>query len=166
MLRAVPQDRRGRPTRSGAPPASAPEHPLLAVQRGAGNAAIARALLARRFDQAAFDKAHAERERFMASRFEHKSWRPSTHRGNFDVLYEPKSALLTVTVKCKFWFRDGNPAQWADTDEAGPEAHMWKPDEILKWKADFLRLVSAKWSDTFTFFHTRPWWEDVQAAVQ
>jgi hypothetical protein len=165
MLRAVPQDRRARRDRGEPQVAVTPVHRLLQLQRTAGNAAVARALLARRFDQGAYDKAMTEREKFVAWVYESRSWRPSTHRGNFDVLYEPKSAQLTVTVKCKFWFADGKPADWEDED-AGPDAHLWGPAEILAWKAEFMRRVSAKWSGNFTFYCTRPWWEDLLAAVQ
>jgi hypothetical protein len=164
MLHAVPHDRRVGKGRGGARNGAA-EHPLLALQRSAGNAAVARAILARRFDPEAWQKAIAERAQFMARRFEHDAWRPSTHRGNFGVLYEPMDARLTITVRCAFWFKDGNPSDW-DDDEAGPDPHRWGPAEILKFKADFMRKVSAKWSDQFTFYCGRPWWEDLQAAVQ
>ncbi|WP_028067626.1 hypothetical protein [Solirubrobacter soli] len=165
MLRAGPQERRERRGRGGVRDVAA-EHPLLALQRSAGNAAVARAVLARRFDRAAYDKAMAEREKFLAWVYESHSWRPSTHRGNFDVLYEPKSAALTVTVKCKFWFKDGDPADWEDEEDVEPGENRWDPAAILKWKADFMRQVSAKWSGNFTFYCGRPWWEDLQAAVQ
>jgi hypothetical protein len=105
----------------------------------------------------------AEKERFMASEYVSHLWRPSTGIGNFDVEYAPKTGLLTVTVNCKFWFKDGKQEDW---DEDDPDGWRWKPDEILKWKADFLRKVSAKWSGQFMFHCTRDWWEDLQAAVQ
>src|SRR4051794_1028416 len=96
MLHAVPHDRRVGKARGGARDGAAAAHPLLALQRSAGNAAVAWAILARRFDPDAWQKAIAERAQFMARRFEHDAWRPSTHRGNFGVLYEPMDARLTI----------------------------------------------------------------------
>jgi hypothetical protein len=144
--------------------ASVPAERLLQLQRGAGNAAVARAILARRFDRAAYERSMAEKERFMAWVYEGPSWRPSTGLGNFDILYEPKTGVLTVTVKCRFKFKDGKPGDFDDEDE--PQGWIWKPAETAKWKADFMRRVSAKWSGQFTFHCTRDWWEELQAAVQ
>jgi len=148
------------------PPARAPvpAERLLQLQRGAGNAAVARAILARRFDRAAYERSMTEKERFMAWVYEGPSWRPSTGLGNFDILYEPKTGVLTVTVKCRFTFKDGKPEDFDDEDE--PKGWIWKPAETAKWKADFMRRVSAKWSGQFAFHCTRDWWEELQAAVQ
>jgi hypothetical protein len=140
-----------------AKPASAPVHHLLQLQRSAGNAAVARALLARQVGQPPRD----EKKYFMAWVYESHGWRPSTGLGNFDVSYDPKTGVLDVTVKSKFWFRDGKPEDFEEEEDP-----RWKPDEILKWKADFMRRVSAKWSNQFTFHCTRDGWEDLQAAVQ
>jgi len=145
-------------------PAPAPAERLLQLQRGAGNAAVARAILARRFDRAAYERSMAEKAHFMAWIYEGPSWRPSTGRGNFDILYEPKTGALTVTVKCKFRFKDGKPEDFEDEEE--PKGWIWKQAEKDKWKADFMRRVSAKWSGNFTFHCTRDWWEELQAAVQ
>jgi hypothetical protein len=169
MPRAVPQERPARrrdeeQALNGARTPPLPVERLLQLQRSAGNAAVARVMLARTFDRQVYAKSMAEREKFMAWVYEGPSWRPSTGLGNFDVLYEPKTGLLTVTVKCKFWFEDGKPSDFED--DAEPDAHLWGPASILKWKADFMRRVSAKWSDKFTFHCTRDWWEDLRAVVK
>jgi hypothetical protein len=165
----MPRERLARPSdEARAAPAAVrtppPAERLLQLQRSAGNAAVARAIAARQFDRAAYERSMDEKAKFMAWRWSGPSWRPSTGIGNFDVLYEPKTGVLTVTVKSKFWFRDGKPEDWDEEDE--PRGWLWKPDEILKWKADFMRRVSAKWSGQFVFHCTRDWWEDLQAAVQ
>jgi hypothetical protein len=168
MSRAVPQHR---PARSrddaqsrSAKPAPAAVERLLQLQRSAGNAAVARAIVARQFDRHAYERSMAEKAKFMAWLWEGPSWRPSTGLGNFDILYEPKTGVLTVTVKCRFKFKDGKPEDFDDEDE--PKGWLWKPAETAKWKADFMRRVSAKWSGQFTFHCTRDWWEELQAAVQ
>jgi hypothetical protein len=137
---------------------------VLQLQRTVGNAAVARAVLARRFDRRAYERSMAEKAKFMAWRYETLAWRPSTGIGNFDALYEPKAGTLTITVKCKFWFHNGKPKDWEDAEEG--ETPEWGPKEILKWKADFTRRVSAHWSDRFAFHCTRPWWEDLEAVVK
>jgi len=146
------------PARPAPPPAAAER--LLQLQRSAGNAAVARALLARQAGPPPRD----EKKYFMAWEYVSRSWRPSTGFGNFDVCYSPKTGVLAITVKCKFWFRDGKPEDFDEEDE--PRGWEWKPAELLKWKADFMRRVSAKWSDQFTFHCTRDGWEDLQAAVK
>jgi hypothetical protein len=140
-----------------------PAEQLLQLQRSAGNAAVARAILARQFDFAAHRKAMEEREEFMKQEFLGPAWRPSTGLGIFDVRYEPKNGRLTITVNCKFWFKHGKPADFEDEEEGD---HTWQPAEILKWKADFMRKVSSRWSDKYTFHCTKPWWEDLRADVK
>ena len=118
MSRAALPDRRIR-RRDGAvaapalPAAPRPAEQLLALQRSAGNAAVGGALAARSFDRAAYQRAMEAKAKFMAMLWAGPSWHPSTGRGNFDVLYEPLTGLLTVTVKCKFWFEDGKPDESA-----------------------------------------------------
>ena len=138
---------------------------VLALQRTAGNAAVARAVLARRFDRAAYEKAMAERRRFTAFTWEEKSHRPTTGSGNFDALYEPKQGTLTITVKCKFIFVAGSESDWEDAEpeEGGP---AWSKAEKKAWRQEFTRKVSAFWSDKFVFHCTRPWWEDLRAVVK
>jgi len=81
------------------------------------------------------------------------------------ALRPPRRAQLTITVKCKFWFQDGDPATAVDDDEA--QELRWAPDEIMKWKADFLSTVSKKLVRiSFTFHCTRDWWEELQATTQ
>jgi hypothetical protein len=170
MPRAVPPERLGRHrdeeqaagvVRTPPPPAER----LVQLQRSAGNAAVARAILARNFDRRAYERSMAEKAKFMAWLWEGPSWRPSTGLGNFDVLYEPKTGLLTVTVKCRFKFVNGK-AQEPDPDDEDGTSTLWDEASKLKWKTDFMRRVSNKWSDQFTFFCTRDWWEDLHAAVQ
>src|SRR5262245_57231077 len=88
-------------------PAPAPVSRLLQLQRSAGNAAVTRALLARQ-------PARDEKQYFMAWVYESHGWRPSTGLGKFDVSYDPKTGVFDVTVKCKFWFRDGKPEDFDD----------------------------------------------------
>jgi hypothetical protein len=118
---------------------------------------VSRAVLARQAGLPPRD----EKKYFMAWVYESHGWRPSTGLGNFDVSYDPKTGVLDVTVRCKFWFRDGKPEDFEEDEDP-----RWNPAEILKWKADFMRRVSAKWSNQFTFHCTRDGWEELQAAVQ
>lgn len=165
MRSAVEQGRLAR-TPQAAPAARAhPAAALLQLQRSAGNSAVARAVLARRWDRKAYDQAIAEKEHFTAWTWEAVSHRPSTGLGNFDALYEPKAGTLTVTVKCDFRFEDGKESDFEDTDEGKAGAH-WDDKAKKAWKAEFLRRVSAFWSDRFVFHCTRDWWEDLQATVK
>jgi len=155
-----PGDAAERDEREGAPAPLTPASEVLALQRSAGNAAVARAILARQAGPPPRD----EKKYFMAWVYESHGWRPSTGLGKFDVSYDPKTGVLDITVKCKFWFREGKPEDF--DEELEPRGWEWKPDQLLKWKADFMRRVSAKWSDQFTFHCTRDGWEELQAAVK
>jgi hypothetical protein len=160
---AVRRPRRGE--RAPSAPAAAPANRVLELQRSAGNAAVARALIARNFDRAAYERSMAEKAKFMAWLWEGPSWHPSTGRGNFDILYEPKTGQLTVTVKCRFKFLNGKVSDWSDMD-IDPEEVVWDDAAKLKWKTEFMTKVSAFWSGHFTFHCTRDWWEDLQAVTQ
>ena len=143
----------------------APEHPLLALQRGAGNAAVARAMLARNpaFTPQGYERAMAEKAKFMEILYRRNDYRPSTGRGNFDVVYDPKGGRLILTVRCHFNFIKGSEAEFPDAD---PEELAWDPAASAEWKQKFMELVSEKWSDNHTFHCTKQWWEDLQANVK
>lgn len=141
-----------------APRSQPPAEQLLQLQRSAGNAAVARAILARQAD--------ADREAFVNRLWLKEKFRPSTGGGKFDVLFDPAAGRLTIVVRCKFWFADGDPALWEDEEEAGPDPHLWGPSEIMQWKADFKRRVSNHWSGKHTFHCTRDGWEDLAATVR
>ena len=74
----------------------------------------------------------------------------------------PCGGTMTIVVKCKFWFEDGDRALWEGEEDAGPDSHLWGPAEILQWKADFKRKVSNAWSGKHTFHCTRDGWEDLR----
>ena len=157
---------RRRETEREAPRPQPPAEQLLQLQRSAGNAAVARALLARRFDRGAYERAMTEREAFVNQLWLKEKHRPSTGSGKFDVLFDPAAGRLTIVVRCKFWFEDGDAAAWEGDEEAGPDPHLWGPSEILQWKKDFKERVSNHWSGKHTFHCTRDWWEDLTATVR
>src|SRR5687767_7707675 len=107
-----------------------------------------------------------EKQKFMAWKYETLAWRPSTKIGNFDALYEPKAGTLTITVKCHFKFRDGKASDWEDEELEEGDTPKWSERAKAAWKAEFMRRVSAHWSDKFTFHCTRDWWEDLRAVVK
>ena len=150
-----------RPARTAAAPAV---DRLLALQRSAGNAVVARAVLARNFTHGSYQDALAKKAEFIKDGLYHRNdFRPSTGRGNFDVVYDPTGGRLIVTVRCNFVFLKGSESDWP---EAEPEELAWDPAVAAKWKRDFMKLVSEKWSNKFTFHCTRPWWEDLVANVK
>ncbi|WP_270023570.1 hypothetical protein [Solirubrobacter phytolaccae] len=152
------QDEQQAAQRVGATPA----HPF----SGLGNAAVARAMLARNpatFTPQGYEEAMAKKAEFMDILYRRRDYRPSTGRGNFDVTYDAKGGRLVVTVRCHFNFLGGSESDYPDAD---PEELAWDPKASAEWKTKFMELVSAKWSNTFTFHCTKPWWEDLKANVQ
>lgn len=145
---------------------------VLALQRSAGNAAVARVLA--RSDPTVTPAAPAsEREEYERSMLEKTLFRlvphmkanqrPSTGGGNFDVLYWSLASEVQITVRCHFNFIPGNAADWPD---ASAEELVWEDDKAAKWKADFMKVVADKWSGHHTFFCTKKWWEDLVAKVR
>jgi hypothetical protein len=132
-----------------------PPHPILALQRGAGNAAVARAILARNRNmiQQQYDDARAEREAFVsAGKKGPQTYNPSTNNaanyyGGFDVEYDPAAGELQVTLKGAVNFLAGmtttpngraqavEPS--AQTAAAAAEINRLprdqRPAEIAKW---------------------------------
>jgi hypothetical protein len=96
----------------GCAPAWSPGN-VLALQRGAGNAAIARTLAARRtlsrvIDDTAFDEAREARDAWIASGVRGPvDHAPSTGRGGFEVAYDPAAQQLVVELRGGVDFRDG-----------------------------------------------------------
>ena len=92
-----------------------PPHPLLALQQGAGNAAVSRAILARNRNmiQQQYDDARKERDTFVAAgKKGPQTYNPSTNNaanyyGGFDVEYEPTKGELNVKLKGAVAFQDG-----------------------------------------------------------
>jgi hypothetical protein len=155
-------------------PVTAPER-LLALQRSAGNAAVARALLQRNgptsappsatpaSERQAYDQSVLDKALFCLGAHAKANHRPSTGRGNFDVSYLPRSGELQITVKCHFNFIPGNAADWPDADA---DELVWENDKAAKWKADFMKVVTEKWSGKHTFYCTKKWWENLVAKVK
>jgi hypothetical protein len=90
-------------------------------------------------------------------------WYPSTKLGTFDASYDPTAGALTITVRCRFHFKDGKASDYEDEEQSEVS---WDAAEKRKFTAEFLRRVSKHWSDNFTFHCTRDWWEDLRADVQ
>ena len=109
--------------------APVPPHPLLALQQGAGNAAVSRAVLSsktsgsfqdarrlarnRNMIQQQYDDARKERDTFVAAgKKGPQTYNPSTNNaanyyGGFDVEYEPTKGELNVKLKGAVAFQDG-----------------------------------------------------------
>lgn len=137
--------------------ATAPElpHPMLALQQGAGNAAVSRAILARNRNmiQQQYDDARKERETYIAGgKKGPQIYNPSTHNaanyyGGFDVEYEPTKGDLLVTLKGAVNFLAGMTTTAAGRAQAvEPSAQTAaaarainklpkaaRPAEIAKW---------------------------------
>ena len=132
-----------------------PPHPLLALQQGAGNAAVSRAILARNRNmiQQQYDDARKERETFVAAgKKGPQTYNPSTNNaanyyGGFDVEYEPTKGELLVTLKGAVNFLAGMTTTAAGRAQAvEPSAQTaaaarainrlpkdQRPAEVAKW---------------------------------
>src|SRR4051812_12872041 len=76
-----------------------PDHPMLALQRDAGNAAVSRLLGARGLARQPVDAPAppaADLAAFMSHPFAAKNVHPTTGRGLFDADYEPSTGAMTI----------------------------------------------------------------------
>lgn len=188
--RATPRLREARPPErepgASAPPgpAAAPER-LLALQRGAGNAAVS-GLLQRqglwdavgdivgditdsRPDEERLD-AQEDLRAFMGRTYSEPNVKPSTGGGIFGVDYDPSAGRMDVTVRIAFEFVDGfilNP-EWlaAVGGIAGVLASgwtldqfVWADEEKVAWATSAVAAIQDVWSERYTFYSRRPHWE-------
>lgn len=151
------------------PAAALPDHPMLALQRDAGNAAVSR-LLARQAAGAPPAAAAGDLADFMSRSYIMKNVHPSTGRGLFDVAYEPTTGDMTVTVRVCFNFRTGNILDpdwlaavggfvgigrrgWTASD------FIWTDEEKTAWAERAIAEVQNAWSEQYVFHSQTPGWE-------
>ena len=163
-------------------PADAPTAALLALQRSAGNAAVARAL-ARSADPA--------RTAFFARGLMPSAagldFQSATGGGGFNVVYDPRVQQLSVHLRVGFDFRNslrmaGGRAVAVttdfDTDAANVNANLatpvdraaevttnwqWSAAEKQQWSTDFATMVRDVWGAKHYFVADS--WADVFAGV-
>ena len=97
---------------SGCAPAWSPAN-VLALQRGAGNAAVARSIapanvLARVIDDRPYNEGRQARDEWIAGGVRGpEDHVPSTGRGGFEAQYDPSGQKLTIELRGGVDFRDG-----------------------------------------------------------
>jgi hypothetical protein len=137
------------------PPAPELPHPILALQQGAGNAIVSRAILARNRNmiQQQYDDARKERDAYIAGgKKGPQTYNPSTgnkdnYYGGFDVEYDPAKGELDVKLKGAVVFLAGmrlNAAGRAEAVEPSAQTAAAaaainalpapdRPAEVAKW---------------------------------
>jgi outer membrane protein OmpA-like peptidoglycan-associated protein len=152
---------------------------LLALQRGAGNAAVSRLVagagpraLLRQPTGTVADPAAKELQDFMSFSYIMKDVKPSTGGGLFDASYEPTTGQMVVTVRMAFVFKDGNildPTWLAAIGGFGgllgkgwkAEHFIWTEEEKRAWAAQAISDVQGVWSERYMFYSTKPGWESL-----
>ena len=86
----------------------------------------------------------------------------ATQLGLFDLSYDPKTSVATVTVRVGYDFRKGDDVEYED---ARPEELSWTEGEKKAWKGGFARTVTDAWSGRHAFQCTKPGWNSITAAV-
>ncbi|HWK27739.1 MAG TPA: hypothetical protein VNS09_14320 [Solirubrobacter sp.] len=168
---------------------------VLALQRGAGNAAVARTLarqrtLGRVIDDGPFNAAREAREQWIAAGvrgpIDHT---PSTGRGGFSAAYDPAAQELAIKLCGGVDFRDGirlvfgfaiamqsgnaPAAAAAQAINARPRAERpaliapWVWDDAAKatFLADFKSAIEGTWQGKHQFHNSTQFWEDLGAAT-
>ncbi|MCA9548362.1 MAG: OmpA family protein, partial [Myxococcales bacterium] len=82
---------------------------------------------------------------------------PSSGLGLFDVAFDAASGRMTVTLKVKYDFVNGNAASVAPGFR--PEEFTWTGAEKAAWKTRYQTDVSAMWSSQHQFKSTKPHWD-------
>ena len=150
---------------------------ILALQRGAGNAAVA-GMLARQAvpDAGPVDAGplpaggspvptpEEEVAEFRKKTFAPQAdFHPSSGIGQFDAGLDAARGALTVTLKVAYNFVDGSgpKAKGFRADEL-----KWKPEEQAEWKTQYQTSVSAQWSAPITMKSTKPGWDAVTVTTK
>ena len=159
----LPEAERERPPR-------APGSPLLDLQRRAGNAALSRQVARDPAVDVARAQADAQLALFMSHGYALDNFHPSTGRGLFSATYNPYEGDLVITVRVAFKFVNGNPfdptwfaaigglAGWAGKGWTADD-FIWKDDEKVKWRTQAVADIQSVWSERYTFFTQKPYWE-------
>jgi outer membrane protein OmpA-like peptidoglycan-associated protein len=156
-----------------------PDHPMLALQREAGNAAVSRMLGARalaRQPVGAPAPPAADLAAYMSHPYAAKNVHPTTGRGLFDADYDPATGAMTITVRVCFNFRTGNIMDpdwlaamggwpglmnaWAANGWTASD-FIWTEDEKKAWAASAISEVLDLWSEQYVFFSQKPGWESL-----
>ena len=151
-----------------------------ALQRSAGNAAVARMIQAGGLmRQPAAPEAvcspadQAKLDELMSTTYTREDFHPDTGAGLFDAVYAPGDGLLTITLGIAFEFLNGDPADptWVasvgpdNVAKYGPEKFAWTAEEILNWKQNAITTVTGIWQRQYTFFTTKACWADTLPPV-
>jgi outer membrane protein OmpA-like peptidoglycan-associated protein len=81
----------------------------------------------------------------------------STGIGRFNLAFNPANGRLLVTLKVKYDFVNGTPANVAPGFPAAEFA--WTPDQETDWKTRYQTDVAAMWSSQHQFKSTKPFWD-------
>lgn len=174
------RDEQARETPPAPPPVS---HPLLALQRTTGNAALTRLLGAAPGRALQRDPAPgpapgaapaipADLAAFMGMSYIFKDVKPSTGGGLFDMSYEPTTGEMLVTVRIAFDFRNGNLFDPTWLAAVGGlmgfarrgwtyDQFVWSDDEKEAWSANAIAEIQELWSERYVFFSQKPGWESL-----
>lgn len=87
---------------------------------------------------------------------------PDTNIGGFNAAYHPSTGQLTITVRCKFAFHNGSPADFPSADAADLQ---WDDAGKEDYQRRWLEHCTNTWSGKHTFHCQRDWWEKLQANV-
>lgn len=151
-------------------------HPMLALQRGAGNAAVSRLIARQPVSAPPGPVGAADLAAFMSHPYAAKNVHPTTGRGLFDADYEPLTGAMTVTVRVCFKFKTGNilDSDWLTAMGGWPglmntwaaggwtaSDFIWTEDEKKAWAARAIADVQGLWSEQFVFFSQKPGWESL-----
>jgi outer membrane protein OmpA-like peptidoglycan-associated protein len=149
-----------------------PDHPMLALQREAGNAAVSRLLARQPVGAPPGPAVAADLADFMSRSYIMKNVHPSTGRGLFDVSYEPTTGQMNVTVRVCFNFKTGNilDPDWlaavggfAGIGRRGwtAEDFIWTDEERTAWAEKAISEVQNAWSEQYVFHSQKPGWESL-----
>ena len=90
--------------------------------------------------------------------------KPTTGFGMFDVALDPKAGKLTITLKLKFDFKDGDPTKVSKGFK--PEEFKWTDAQKNEFKTKFRGEIGGVWGGKHTMKSTKPGcWSKVTVAT-
>jgi outer membrane protein OmpA-like peptidoglycan-associated protein len=195
MPQRLRDERRDAPDRAEPEPAAAAPvsdvSEILALQRGAGNAAVA-SMLARQAtttDPATEEEAIEQAEEFFRSGPYSGTLTPGegTSHGGFDASYSPPDGLLTISMQVGVNFTDGvtdtggtvvandtslAPVAAHANTLAGPDRaafvaqYAWQDAEREPWRNQLKSTIDSTWGGKHEFHLNKPGFEWIGAKVK
>lgn len=109
-----------------------------------------------------YQDALARKREFKAGSHNLLNHLPSTGRGKFNAFYQPNQNKLLIAVKYDIKFLSGSKTDYSYASE---DDLKWGDEEKVTWESKMKSMLYNQWSNKFTFYCQKDYWEDLSAST-